>query len=80
MLIRPYAPPKPEAILAKVAADHGVTVEEVRGRRRYAHLMDPRREIAWRLWVETDLTLAEIGEVLGGRSHATIAYYLRRPR
>ncbi len=66
-----------EAIIAMVAKDHGITVRELRNRRRYSHLCAARYEAYHRLR-QMDMTLKRIGLVMGGRDHATILYGLRQ--
>lgn len=47
------------------------------GRCRHASCVDGRRIEARRLYSETSLSLTQIGQMLGGRDHSTIAFLLR---
>lgn len=66
------------AVLAEVARDHGLTVADIVGRDRHQPYTEARAEAAWRVWKETDLKLGEIGALLDGRDHSSIAYLIAR--
>lgn len=62
-------------IMREVAAAHGLTVEQIKGRSHAPKLVAARIEIAMRLKAERGLTSGQIGAKLG-RSSWTIRYYL----
>jgi chromosomal replication initiation ATPase DnaA len=68
----------PEEIIADVAARHRLTVEEIVSPCRKREFVRARAEIAHRLYRTTDLTLREIGCLLGGRDHSSISYLVAR--
>jgi len=55
---------------------HNVPVEAVRGSARNRRLVEVRAQIAHHLRSKHDMTLIEIGALLGGRDHSTIIHYL----
>ena len=67
----------PERIVSTVADEYGLTLAQMNARSRDAYLVDARRDAAVRLWHETDLTLNEIGLLLGGRTYSTVIHMLR---
>lgn len=69
---RPAADPM--AIVAEVAAAHGLTPADLTGRSRLGDVVLARAEAAYRIRFETDLSCRAIGELLGGRDHSTIVY------
>jgi chromosomal replication initiator protein len=68
----------PEDILSLVAADFGVTVEELKGPGRSARVARPRQVSVLLLHEEAALSRSHIGRLLGGRDHSTIGYGLKR--
>lgn len=71
--MRAYA----KQVLREVAAARRLSVEEICGKGRVNKLLQARVEIATRLSA-AKYSCGEIGTILGGRDHATIAYYLGR--
>lgn len=69
-----------DRIVAEVCAKHGMAFAAIRGRSRQREVSAARHELAWRLYVERGLTLAQIGRKLGGRDHSTVAASLKRTR
>jgi len=63
-------------IVKGLAKFYGVSIDAIRGNRRKKALVRPRAHIAHALREQTDLSLKEIGRLLGGRDHSTILHYL----
>lgn len=63
-------------IIKGISQFHGLSVDIVRGRRRKKRLVCARAHIAHALREQSDLSLKEIGRLLGGRDHSTILNYL----
>lgn len=61
-------------ILHSVAKEHSIEPEALLGRRRTEPLVTIRQLVMYRMRMETDCTLAECGQVLGGRAPATIQH------
>ena len=62
-------------VIATVAAYFSVTPDEITGKRRTEKLADARMVTAYLLTERLkDVPLTEIGEILGGRTHASIIY------
>lgn len=59
-----------------VAAQHGLTVDEIIGPSRYAHLIAARRDVVARL--QGRYSLALIGRWMGNRDHSTIIAYTKK--
>ena len=59
-------------ILREIAAEHSVTLSELRSRKRLNGLTAIRRIAAKRLRTERKLSLNQIGLLLGGRNHSCI--------
>lgn len=62
-----------DEVIRDVAAEYLESVAGILGRGRTGLLCEARQKIAYRLWSETDMTLEQIGVVLGGRDHSTIS-------
>lgn len=73
MAIKPEAP---EAVIARIAAERGLTVADITGKRRHGPLVAARAEVAASLRAD-GLTLMEIGAALGGRDHSTVLHLLK---
>lgn len=69
---------KPESILKSVASYYRVTEEELKGKQRDKRVMIPRQIAAYLLRAETELSLVEIGRLLGGRDHSTVLHSLEK--
>lgn len=63
---------RPETVVAIVAAQTGVSVEEIMGRRRPERIVWPRHIAAWCLVEVLALSLRDAGAALGGRDHGTM--------
>jgi len=62
-------------VIATVAAYFSVTPDEITGKRRTEKLADARMVTAYLLTERLkDVPLTEVGEILGGRTHASIIY------
>ncbi len=62
-------------VIATVAAYFDVTPDEITGKRRTEKLADARMVTAYLLTERLkDVPLTEIGEILGGRTHASVIY------
>lgn len=55
-----------------------IPLDEFNSASRLSHLTRARAIAAYFLRRDTILTLAQIGEVLGGKDHSTILYHLKR--
>ena len=64
----------PEKVLATVAEAFGVKPDALCGKRRTQSIVMPRQVAMFLLRQLTDLSLVEIGSVLGGRDHTTVMY------
>ena len=63
-----------ESILESAAAYFGVTPEELTGRNRSARIALQRQLVMYVMREETDASLPQIGQALGGRDHTTIIH------
>ena len=54
-----------------------VTWEELVGRSRQARYSTPRKILAYLLRQRTSLTLQDIGDMIGGRDHSTVLYWVK---
>lgn len=64
----------PDAILREVAAFYSVDLRALQGRGRSRNIVIPRQVAMYLLREETDSSLVEIGQLLGGRDHTTVMY------
>jgi len=64
----------PQKIIELVAKEWQTTVEALLGRDRTQKIVQPRQVAMYLLRKETDASLPQIGEVLGGRDHTTVMY------
>ncbi len=64
----------PEAIIQAVASYYQVDVAELRGKGRRRSIVRPRQVAMYLLREETDLSLPQIGTLLGGRDHTTVMH------
>jgi chromosomal replication initiator protein len=63
-----------EEVMTTVAAFYGVTRDELLGRSRSKEMVHPRQVVMYLAREELQITLPQIGEVLGGRDHTTVMY------
>jgi chromosomal replication initiator protein len=68
----------PEKIVELVAREWQTTVEDLLGRDRSQRIAEPRQVAMYLLRKETDASLPQIGEVLGGRDHTTVMYAIQK--
>lgn len=64
-------------IIRDAAKRHGVTAESLVGPRRPLAVIAARREAAWQIAKETDLSFPAIGVILG-KDHSSIIWAVRR--
>jgi len=65
---------RPEEVVRKVADTFGVAVERMLGRDRSREVALPRQIVMYLLREESNISLPQIGETLGGRDHTTVMY------
>ena len=68
------APPDPERVVSEVCTYFALKPKELRGRRRPARIVLPRQITMYLLRNLTDMSLTEIGDILGGRDHTTVIH------
>ena len=68
----------PEKIIELVAREWQTTVDALMGRDRSQKVAQPRQVAMYLLRKETDASLPQIGEVLGGRDHTTVMYAIEK--
>ena len=68
----------PERILLAVSESFGIAPDVLCGRRRTASIAQPRQVAIFLLRQLTDLSLVEIGRVVGGRDHSTVMWSCER--
>ncbi len=68
----------PERILTTVAEAYGVKPDALCGRRRTHSVVQPRQVAMYLLRQFTELSLAEVGAMFGGRDHTTVIYACER--
>ncbi len=68
----------PEKIVELVAHEWQTTVEALLGRDRSQKVAEPRQVAMYLLRKETNASLPQIGEVLGGRDHTTVMYAIQK--
>ncbi len=69
---------EPAKIIELVAKEWHTTVEALLGRDRSQKIAQPRQVAMYLLRKETDASLPQIGEVLGGRDHTTVMYAIQK--
>jgi len=69
---------QPEKIIELVAREWQTTVEALLGRDRSQKIAQPRQVAMYLMRKETDASLPQIGEVLGGRDHTTVMYAIEK--
>ena len=69
---------QPEKIIELVAKEWQTSVEALVGRDRSQKIAQPRQVAMYLLRKETDASLPQIGEVLGGRDHTTVMYAIEK--
>ncbi len=66
-----------EKILEEISRTLSVPVDEICGRKQTADVSFARKVAAYVLHETTNYSTKKIGDVLGGKDHSTIVYYLR---
>jgi chromosomal replication initiator protein len=64
----------PNVVVRKVADTYGITMERMLSRDRSREVALPRQIAMYLLREESNISLPQIGEALGGRDHTTIMY------
>lgn len=64
----------PEMILTAVSEHYGVDLRTLQGRGRSRNIVAPRHVAMYLLREETDCSLVDIGNLLGGRDHTTVIH------
>ncbi len=67
-----------ERILSTVSRHYGVSVEDIKSKKKTGNITNARQIAAHIIKSITTLTLEEIGQMLGGRNHSTMIYSLER--
>ena len=68
----------PEKIIELVAREWKITEDDLLGRDRSQKIAEPRQVAMYLMRKETDASLPQIGEVLGGRDHTTVMYAIEK--
>ncbi len=68
----------PAKVIELVAKEWQVSVDALLGRDRSQKIVQPRQVAMYLLRKETDASLPQIGEVLGGRDHTTVMYAIEK--
>jgi chromosomal replication initiator protein len=69
---------EPQKIIELVAKEWQTTVDALLGRDRSQKIAQPRQVAMYLLRKETNASLPQIGEVLGGRDHTTVMYAIEK--
>ena len=69
---------EPKKIIELVAKEWQISVESLLGRDRSQKIAQPRQVAMYLMRKETDASLPQIGEVLGGRDHTTVMYAIQK--
>src|SRR5687768_12391264 len=64
-------------IVETVARFYGLTAADLRGRRRFRHVAQPRQVAAYLVRRLTGMSLVAVGIEIGGRDHTTVMYAVR---
>lgn len=64
-------------LLRKVERETGITVNEIKGKRRTRGIAFARHEAMYLLRANTSMSLPQIGKALGGRHHTTVLHGIR---
>jgi chromosomal replication initiator protein len=65
---------EPDRVVDVVASSFGISREKLMGRERTREAALPRQVVMYLLREEANVSLPQIGEVLGGRDHTTVIY------
>jgi chromosomal replication initiator protein DnaA len=61
-------------VLQAVAEHYRISIEDLRGKQRDKHIVVPRQIAMYLMRQETEASLLEIGQALGGRDHSTVLH------
>ena len=61
-------------VLEAVAEHYRIPLEDLRGKQRDKHIVGPRQVAMYLMRQETEASLLEIGQALGGRDHSTVMH------
>jgi chromosomal replication initiator protein len=64
----------PERVIPLVASFYRVGEDDLRGKSRRKEIVMPRQVVMYILRSETEMSLTDIGQALGGRDHTTVMY------
>lgn len=65
---------KPSTVIAEVAKFFNIDAKEIKGKKRTKNIVTPRHVAMYLLKELNQLTLVDIGAILGGRDHTTIMH------
>jgi len=65
---------EPDRVVDVVASSFGISREKLMSRERTREAALPRQVVMYLLREEANVSLPQIGEVLGGRDHTTVIY------
>jgi chromosomal replication initiator protein len=68
----------PAKVIELVAKEWQVTVDALIGRDRSQKIAQPRQVAMYLIRKETDASLPQIGDALGGRDHTTVMYAIEK--
>ena len=68
----------PERIIEAIASHEGIEVDDLLGQKRSANIAVPRQLVMYLLRTYNEISLPQIGELLGGRDHTTIMYGIKK--
>lgn len=67
-------------IIQNMARKHGLSIEAILSHRRQKHIVAARHEAIYLISEETDMSLPQIGRIMGDRDHTTILHAIRKWR
>jgi len=65
---------RPHQVIEAVAEYYRVSIGDLRGKQRDKHIVIPRQVAMYLMRQETDASLLEIGQEVGGRDHSTVIH------
>jgi chromosomal replication initiator protein len=68
----------PVEIMNSVAAHYGLTVDDLSGNSRVAHIATARQVAMYICREQTNLSLPKIGQIFGNRDHTTVMYAAKK--
>jgi chromosomal replication initiator protein len=70
----------PRRLLEFIASERGLTVDELLGQNRSSKIAEPRQVAMYLLREFNEISLPQIGEILGGRDHSTVMHGINKVR